>query len=257
MTTTHLKTLDVDGKQIAYRFREGKTQPGLVWLGGYRSDMLGTKAEALDAFAERRGHAFLRHDYSGHGESGGDFMHGTVSAWVRESLAIFDEKTSGPQILIGSSMGAWIALRMLEELHKRGEKQRVAGIALIAPAPDFVMELVVPQMRAEDREALEIQGYFEVPSRYPGMSAIYTKALIEDGPNNRTLGKMIDTHCHVHILQGLQDEDVPYAHALKLAQCLPSDDVTMTTVKDGDHRLSREQDLALLVRTIEGMIADL
>lgn len=257
MIATDPRTIEVEGKPIAYRYRTGHKRPGLVWLGGYRSDMMGTKAEAIDMFAAENDLAFLRHDYSGHGESGGDFMQGTISDWVKESLAILDEVAKGPQILIGSSMGAWIALRMLEEMHKRGEKDRIAGIVLIAPAPDFVMELVEPKMRDEDRASLEHQGYFEVPSDYPGMNAIYTKALIEDGPNNRTLGKMIDTHCHVHILQGLEDRDVPYQHALKVAQCLPSDDVTVTTIKDGDHRLSREQDLALLQRTIQDMIETL
>ncbi|WP_274626699.1 alpha/beta hydrolase [Arvimicrobium flavum] len=243
---------DHDGVEIAYRHREGKS-PGVVWLGGYRSDMLGTKAEALDEWAARTGHAFLRHDYSGHGESGGEFRYGTISKWLGESLAAFRRFTSGRQILVGSSMGGWIALRMAEELRKAGE-DRVAGIVLLAPAPDFTTELIEPKLKKSQKRDLETKGFFEVPSEYSPEPYIYTRALFEDGKLNRVLGKPIDTHSPVHILQGMADPDVPHTHALKLVGCLPSDDVTLSLIPDGDHRLSRQQDLDMLIDAVDGMI---
>ncbi|MCR4267507.1 carboxylesterase [Nitratireductor sp. ZSWI3] len=246
--------LDVGDAAIAYRQRAGRT-PGVVWLGGYRSDMLGTKAEALDAWAADSGHAFLRHDYSGHGESGGAFMDGTISRWLAESLAVFRAFSAGPQILVGSSMGAWIALRMVQELHKAGEGWRLAGLLLIAPAPDFTMELVEPQLGDAHRRELEEKGYMEEPSEYSDEPYIYTKALFDDGRRNRVLDGIIDTHCPVHILQGKADPDVPYAHAMRLTEHLPADDVTLSLISDGDHRLSRPQDIALMLRTLEGLIA--
>ena len=245
--------IEVDGAPIAVRHREGKA-PGLVWLGGYRSDMIGTKAETLDALAARSGHEFTRHDYSGHGESGGRFEDGTISRWLGESLAVFRAFKNGPQILVGSSMGAWIALRMIQELRKAGEGGRVAGLVLIAPAPDFTTELVEPQLSEEMRRDLEENGRIEEPSEYSPEPNIYTRALIEDGRKNRVLEGIIDTHCPVHVLQGMADPDVPYSHALKLLDHLPADDATLSLVRDGDHRLSRPQDLDMLVRTVEGMV---
>ncbi len=245
--------LTVDGTSIAYRYRTGKA-PGAVWLGGYRSDMLGTKAEALDGWAARTGHAFLRHDYSGHGESGGAFRDGTISRWLGESLAVFRAFTEGPQILVGSSMGAWIALRMVQELNRAGEGGRLAGLLLLAPAPDFTMELIEPELTEAHRTALAEQGFMEEPSEYSDEPYIYTRALFEDGLNNRVLNGVLDTHCPVHILQGKADPDVPYTHAMRLTEHLPADDVTLSLVSDGDHRLSRPQDIALILRTLEGLI---
>lgn len=246
--------LDVDGVIIAVRHSAG-TCPGIVWLGGYRSDMTGTKAETLAAFAQDKGLAFLRHDYSGHGASGGDFRDGTISRWLAESLAVFDRFAAARQILVGSSMGAWIALRMVEELHKRGETSRIAGLVLIAPAPDFTADLVEPRLKAKQKRALEQQGYFEEPSAYSPEPYIYTRALIEDGRANRVLTGPIDTHCPVHIIQGLADPDVPPSHALKLASLLPADDLTVSLIPGGDHRLSRPEDLELIVRAV-GTLAE-
>lgn len=245
--------IEVEGTRIALRHREGNP-PGLVWLGGYRSDMMGTKAEALDAWARERNQAFTRHDYSGHGQSGGAFAHGTISRWLDQSLAVFRRVTTGPQVLIGSSMGAWIALRMIQELHRTGEGARVGGLLLLAPAPDFTVELMEPQLTGEHRRALDEQGYFEEHSDYsPGDPNIYTKALFEDGRRNRVLDGIIDTHCPVHILQGMADPDVPYRHAMRLVEHLPADDVTLSLIRDGDHRLSREQDIAMILRAAEGL----
>jgi pimeloyl-ACP methyl ester carboxylesterase len=252
MSAEQAEFLDVAGTRIAVRRQEGRI-PGLVWLGGYKSDMLGTKAETLAAWAGRTGHGFLRHDYSGHGESGGAFKDGTISKWLDESLAVLRHYTQGRQILVASSMGAWIALRMVQELHKAGE-DRIAGLVLLAPAPDFTAALVEPALEDSQRQDLERQGYFEVPSDYSGEPYIYTRALIEDGRANLVMSGPIDTHCPVHILQGLADPDVPSAHALRLTSLLPADDVTLSLIPDGDHRLSRPQDLDMLVRTVEAMV---
>ncbi len=248
----NLRNIVVNKINIAVRARPGHN-PGLVWLGGYRSDMIGTKAEAIDRWAAENGHAYVRHDYSGHGDSGGSFADGTISRWLGESIAVFDQITSGPQILIGSSMGGWIALRMIQELNRAGESNRVAGLVLLAPAPDFTVELMEPELTDTQKLSLEEKGYFEEPSEYSDEPNIFTKALFNDGHQNRVLSGLIDTRCPVHILQGQADPDVPFTLALKLMEHLPADDATLTLVKDGDHRLSRPQDLDLLIRTIERM----
>ena len=252
MNVEPARFLDVEGTKIAYRKLDGAA-PGVMWLGGYRSDMLGTKAETLDGWARAKGRAYLRLDYSGHGESGDEFRDGTISTWLRQSLAVFRAQTNGPQIVVGSSMGAWIALRLVAELHKAGEGARVGGLILLAPAPDFTRELIEPQLTEAQKAELAERGYMEEPSDYDVNPYVYTRALFEDGARNLVMTGPIDTHCPVTILQGLADPDVPYQHALKLASLLPADDVTMTLIPGGDHRLSRPQDLEMLVRTVEEM----
>ncbi|CAN7223765.1 alpha/beta hydrolase [Phyllobacterium sp. LjRoot231] len=245
--------LAVNGVDIALRRREGR-EPGIVWLGGYYSDMRGSKAEWLDQWTAEKGLAFLRHDYSGHGESSGEFRDGTISLWLEQSLAVFRQFSSGPQIVVGSSMGGWIALRLIEELQKAGKGGRIAGLVLIAPAPDFTSELVEPQLTNDQRRQIAERGCMEEPSDYSSVPYIYTKALLEDGKANQVLKGVIQTDCPVHILQGMEDLDVPYTHALRLMDHLPVDDVTITLVRDGDHRLSRPQDLELLTRTVSSMV---
>ena len=245
--------VEVGGVPIALRRQEGNA-PGLVWLGGYRSDMLGTKADRIAAWAANNGQAFIRHDYSGHGESGGEFRDGTISRWLTESLAVFERHARGPQILVGSSMGAWIGLRMVQELNRSTENRRIAGMILIAPAPDFTVELMEPKLKAAQKRALLEQGWFEEPSDYGPEPDVYTRALIEDGRRNRVLDGVIETHCPVTILQGMKDKDVPYPYAQKLVEHLPADDVTLSLVRDGDHRLSRPEDLDLLIRSVEEMV---
>ena len=238
-------------REIAIEHRPGETpgpNPGIVWLGGYRSDMGGTKAIRLDQWVAEQGKACCRHDYSGHGDSGGKFSDGTISRWLEESLAVFDAKCSGPQILVGSSMGAWVALRMVQELVKRGEADRLHALLLLAPAPDFTHELMLPNLTDEQRIQLDEQGYMEEPSEYSDEPNIFTKAMFDDGDKNRVMTGPIETHCPVHIIQGMQDPDVPYQHALKLVNFLPAEQVTMTLVKDGDHRLSRDEDIELILR---------
>ena len=245
--------ITVAGDRVAVRHRPGGA-PGVVWLGGYRSDMMGTKAETLDQWAAEQGRAFTRHDYSGHGESGGDFKEGTISRWLGQSLAVLDAFAPGRQILVGSSMGAWIALRMMQELQRTGQGDRVAGLLLLAPAPDFTAELMEPQLSAAQRRDLDRNGFFEEPSGYSPEPNVYTRALFEDGRDNLVLRGRIDTHCPVHIIQGMADPDVPHAHALKLVEHLPADDVTLSLVRDGDHRLSRPQDLKMMIDALEGLI---
>jgi pimeloyl-ACP methyl ester carboxylesterase len=244
--------LGVDGLNIAFEKRDG-AKPGLVWLGGWRSDMNGTKALHLDEYARRTGRAFLRHDYSGHGQSSGRLEDGSISLWVRQSLSVFLAQTDGSQILIGSSMGGWVALRMVEELLKAGSKQ-VAGLVLIAPAPDFTMDLIEDKLTDAQREDLAEKGYVEEVSDYLPEPNRWTRGFLDDGRKNRVMGKIIETFCPVHIIQGMIDTDVPHEHALKLAAHFPKDSITMTLVPDGDHRLSRDQDLQLIERVVSSMI---
>lgn len=242
-----------DQRNIAVRKSAGKN-PGLIWLGGYRSDMLGGKAMTLQNWADENDHACCRFDYSGHGESGGDFMIGNISRWLEESLAVFKNFTEDPQILVGSSMGCWIALRMSEELKKSGEQDRLHGMILLAPAPDFTKELTWPNFTEVQKKAVLEKGFMEEPTDDPEWKLIFTKTLFDDGENNFVLKDEIVTECPVHIIQGGMDDIVPKSHALRLATLMPQDDVTMTIIKDGDHRLSREEDLKVLIRAIENMI---
>jgi pimeloyl-ACP methyl ester carboxylesterase len=245
-----------DSRKIAYIERkaaENKAAPTLVWLGGYRSDMSGTKAVELDAFAETIGTGCLRLDYSGHGASGGDFNQGTISRWLSESLAVIHHVGLKNVIIVGSSMGGWIALRAAQELQKQSDI-KVSGMVLIAPAPDFTSELIEPALSAEEKHSLETRGYFEELSEYSPEPNIFTRDLIEDGRNNRVLDGIIQANCPVHILQGMKDDDVPYQHALRLLEHLPSDDVTLTLIRDGDHRLSRPQDILRLTQSVSALL---
>jgi pimeloyl-ACP methyl ester carboxylesterase len=233
----------------------GNTLAHLVWLGGYRSDMSGTKAVELAALADRIGTACIRFDYSGHGASGGAFVDGTISRWLEETLAVIDHAASrlGTRrvVLVGSSMGGWIALRAIAELARRKDIG-IAGLVLIAPAPDFTSELIEPNLTEAERTALAERGQFEEPTPYGPDPNVYTLGLIEDGRQNRVLNGVIETGCPVHILQGMADPDVPYGHAVRLMEHLSGDDVVLTMIRDGDHRLSRPQDIAKILEAAEG-----
>ena len=245
-----------DARDIAVLHRPATSQEDastLVWLGGYRSDMTGTKAVELDRFAAENGIACLRLDYSGHGASGGDFQKGTISRWLEEALAVVRQKAPSRVVLIGSSMGGWIALRMVEELRKAGGTPSVAGLVLIAPAPDFTADLIEPSLTDAEKRSLEDKGYFEEHSEYSPEPNIFTRALMEDGQQNRVLTGIITTGCPVHILQGMRDPDVPYQHALKLLEHLPADDVVLTLIRDGDHRLSRPQDIDRMLAAVKAL----
>jgi pimeloyl-ACP methyl ester carboxylesterase len=238
-------------RKIAVRARAGGA-PGLFWLSGFNSDMQGTKALALDAWAAEQVRACVRFDYSGHGESGGAFVDGTIGRWLEESTAVFDRFCDGRQVVIGSSMGGWMALLLARALMRRraeGPRATLAGLVLIAPAPDFTEELMWKGFSPEVREEIETKGVWLRPSQY-GEPYPITRALIEEGRNHLLLGSAIEVGCPVRILQGAQDPDVPWQHAFALAHRLPSDDVVLTMIQDGDHRLSRPQDIARIIAAV-------
>ena len=192
--------------------------PGLVWLGGYRSDMIGTKAEALDQWAAENGQSCLRHDYSGHGESGGEFIDGTISRWLEESLAVFEQFSMARKFW---SVRPWVhGLPCAWRRNSTGAVQpdRLHALLLLAPAPDFTHELMLPELTDEMKADLETRGYMEEPSEYSDEPNIFTRALFDDGDINRVMTGPIDTGCPVHIMQGMEDPDVPYTHAMKLVR---------------------------------------
>jgi pimeloyl-ACP methyl ester carboxylesterase len=249
------KYLDVgtpsNTRRIAVRVRKG-APPGLFWLGGFKSDMAGTKATALDRWAAAQQRGCTRFDYSGHGESGGTFAEGTIGRWLEESLAVYLACARGPQVLIGSSMGGWLALLLLRELRRRGDPATapVAGLVLIAPAVDFTEELMWKKFPAKIKHEIETNGVWQRRSPYSEEPYPITRALIEDGRNHLVLGGLIETGCPVRIVQGVKDADVPWKHAVELTSRLAHDDVVLTLVKDGDHRLSRPEDIERLIATV-------
>lgn len=237
-------------RRIAVRSRRGRG-PGLFWLGGFKSDMQGSKALALDAWARDHGRAMVRFDYSGHGESGGDFVDGTIGRWLEDSVAVFERFCEGPQVLIGSSMGGWMALLLAREIKKRPAKASLAGLVLIAPAPDFTEELMWKTFPPAVKKEIETKGVWLRPSEYDdGSPYPITRNLIEEGRNHLVLGSAIDLGCPVRILQGARDPDVPWQHAFALTHRLPADDVVLTMIQDGDHRLSRPQDIARILAAV-------
>jgi pimeloyl-ACP methyl ester carboxylesterase len=243
------------GREIAVLHRGGRA-PGLFWLSGYTSDMAGTKATALDGFAAERGLACTRFDYSGHGQSSGDFLEGSISDWLEEATAIFDRFTSGPQIVIGSSMGGWIALLLAEALRRRGAS-RLAGLVLIAPATDMTKELMWDRYSKKARKELQTTGVYrrldEASERGHDM---VTLKLIEDGAKHLFGERLIETGCPVHILHGTNDDSVPWHLSTALVSRLASDDVVLTLVKEGDHRLSRPEDIDRLLVAVEALASD-
>ena len=259
MTEVQLQTTTVGEESAARRIAflqrlarpESAARAGLVWLPGFKSDMVSTKASALDAYCAREGRALLRFDYSGHGQSGGRFEEATLSHWLEESLALIHSATQGPQVLVGSSMGGYLALLVARALWRAGEGQRLAGLVLVAPAVDFTEALIWRNASDEARRAIMENGSWLRPSAYSAESYPITRALIEDGRRHLMLGGTIRAHCRVAILQGMLDEDVPFSHAMTLVEHMAGDSVTLTLVKDGDHRLSREEDIPLLLSTIE------
>jgi pimeloyl-ACP methyl ester carboxylesterase len=234
-----------DGQTIAYHAWPGKS-PGVIFLGGFMSDMTGTKATALEQACRDEGRAFVRFDYFGHGQSSGGFVEGTIGRWKDDAVAVLDEVTKGPQILVGSSMGGWIML-----LAALARKDRIAGLVGIAPAPDFTRSLMWEGFSDEIRDTLMRDGVYHEPSEYSDEPYSITYKLIEEGDNHMILEDGIDLDCPVRILQGMQDPDVPWQHALKLVAALKSDDITLNLNKSGDHRLSEPDDIARLVRTVE------
>ena len=254
-----LQTLDVDSPAgritLKAEVRAGKA-PAIVWLGGFKSDMTSTKAAALDVWAEANGHACLRFDYSGHGVSGGDFRDGTIGQWLDEAVAMI-EAFGGPRpVLVGSSMGGWLALLATLRLKAAGSPHHPSGLVLIAPAVDFTETLMWAQFPQEIRRQIEETGVWLRQSEYSDDPYPVTRTLIEDGRRHLLYGKPFHLGCPVHILQGGQDPDVPAAHVMQLVEHLPQDRVTMTLIPDGNHRLSRDEDIAKLVEIAAAMATE-
>jgi pimeloyl-ACP methyl ester carboxylesterase len=238
-------------RSLAVR-RQSGAGPELLWLGGFRSDMQATKASAVAEWSGRTGRAFTRFDYSGHGESGGAFGDGTIGRWLEEALAVIDRLVETPPLIIGSSMGGWLAL--LCALRRAGTARAPAGLVLIAPAADFTERLMWAEMPDDVRRAVMEEGRWLRQSAYSPDPYPITRALIEDGRRHLVLDRSLALGCPVHILQGMADPDVPWSHAMALVERLAGDDVTVTLIKDGDHRLSRPQDLDKLIEAIEGLL---
>jgi pimeloyl-ACP methyl ester carboxylesterase len=258
MSEARLTSLVVESpppaRTIAVRARESKgndSGTGLIWLGGFKSDMAGSKAMALDAWAQAQGRACVRFDYSGHGESGGEFKDGTIGRWLEESVAVYTRFCRGPQVAIGSSMGGWLALLLAARLREVKGAAPLAGMVLIAPAVDFTEELMWKNFPDAIKREIETNGFWLRPSEYSPVGYPITKQLIEEGRNHLMMGGLIEPGCPVHILQGVQDPDVPWQHAVELVSRLSRDDVVLTLIKDGDHRLSRPEDIERLLAAVK------
>jgi pimeloyl-ACP methyl ester carboxylesterase len=236
------------GERIAYLKRTGAA-PGIVWLGGFKSEMTATKASALDSWAARHGHAYVRFDYFGHGSSSGSFRDGTITRWLDDALAVLDQLTAGPQILVGSSMGAWLAL-----LAALSRPDRIVGLLLIAPATDFTENLLWNRLDADVRGQILQKGEWLRTSLYDRGPYPITRTLIEDGRKHLLLGGEIAMRCPVRIVQGMVDPDVPWEHAMKLVGAL-GPDTHITLVKDGDHRLSKPHEIELIASVLSDLIA--
>jgi pimeloyl-ACP methyl ester carboxylesterase len=240
-----------DGASIAYHFSPGDN-PGVVFMGGFMSDMTGSKATAIEAHCKARGRAFLRFDYQGHGQSSGRFEDGTIGIWAADAICALDALTDGPQIVIGSSMGGWIML-----LAALARPDRIAGLVGLAAAPDFTESLMWQHFPPEVRDTIERDGVYYEPSEYSDQPYAITRALIEDGREHLLLERALAVHCPVRLIHGMRDPDVPWEHSLRIQDALLSEHVSVTLVKDGDHRLSRDQDIALICRTLDGLVTEI
>jgi pimeloyl-ACP methyl ester carboxylesterase len=242
-------------RRIAYRLSQGSSPsaPRLFWLSGYLSDMGSTKATAAAAWAEARGLSMLRFDYSGHGASSGDAANAVISDWLEECFAALELLGEGRVILVGSSMGGWLALLLARQLAAQAEAHRLAGLVLIAPAWDMTEALIWRRLPDEAKRAVETKGIYLQPSNYDDPYPI-TKRLIEDGRKHLLTGARFDPGCPVRILQGMQDPDVPWRHSLALVELLEASDIVLELIKDGDHRLSRPRDLRRLQSALASLL---
>jgi pimeloyl-ACP methyl ester carboxylesterase len=234
-----------DGNTVAYATTGGRG-PTVAFLGGFRSDMTGTKAIALEQWARRTGRAYLRFDYLGHGQSSSNFEDGTIGRWLDDSLAAIDALTTGKLVLVGSSMGGWLSL-----LVARKRPERLAGLVLIAAAPDFTERMLLTRLSPEDRVLLQREGRLVRPSQYSPEPSVFTWKLIEEGREHLVLDKKLALPCPVRLLHGQSDPDVPWEYSLQIAQHLEAPEVVTTFVKGGDHRLSTPADIARLIATVE------
>lgn len=240
-----------DGARIAYHKTEG-AGPGVIFFGGFMSDMTGSKATFLEELCRVQGRSFIRFDYQGHGASSGKFADGTITTWSQDALAVLDELTDGPQVLVGSSMGGWIAL-----LTALARPDRVAGLVGIAAAPDFTERLMWPSFSADIQRQIMEEGVYYQPTDYGDEPYAITRHLIEDGRRNLILDRPVPLDMPVRLIHGQKDADVPWQLSLDTAAALTSSDVEVTLVKDGDHRLSTQADLARLGGVLEALILQL
>ncbi len=242
-----IEYLSLPDRRLAYSRQFGDdSRPGLIFLGGYASDMTGTKASFLAERCATAGISYLRFDYRGHGQSDGDFIEGSISDWLADTEAAFNQLTKGPQIVVGSSMGGWIALLLALR-----QPERVKALVGIAAAPDFTEELMWQKMLPEQRDVLLANGLIYDDNAPPDHCIPTTLKLIEDGRQHLLLRDVMEITCPVRLLQGLRDTEVPWQTALRIARHIRTQDLYIGYVKDGDHRLSQPDDLALLWRTIE------
>ena len=237
-----------DGNTVAYATTAGRA-PTVAFLGGFRSDMTGTKAIALETWARKEGRAYVRFDYLGHGQSSGRFEDGTIGRWLDDSLAVLDQLTTGKLVLVGSSMGGWLSL-----LAARARPERLAGLVLIAAAPDFTERMLLKGLSPEERTRLQREGRLERPSRYSPEPSVFTWKLIEEGRQHLLLDKKLSLPCPVRLLHGQSDPDVPWEYSLQIANHLEAPDVITTLIKGGDHRLSTPADIARLIATVEELL---
>ena len=236
-----------DGAAIAYHKSEG-SEPGVIFLGGFMSDMEGTKAVALETHCQKQGRAYLRFDYQGHGQSSGAFTDGTIESWSEDALYAIDQLTSGPQILVGSSMGGWIMM-----LVALARPSRIAGLVGIAAAPDFTESLMWKRFPTEIKKILIRDKIYYQPSEFSESPYPITLNLIENGRKHLLLQEPLDIRCPVHLLQGIKDESVPRQHAIEISRALLSDCITVTLIKSGDHRLSRDADLKKILTALDNL----
>jgi pimeloyl-ACP methyl ester carboxylesterase len=239
------------GASLAYHTTPGSLSnglPGIIFLPGFMSDMNGEKALAIENFAQECGQPCVRFDYSGHGNSSGDFTDGHIGVWAKDALAVLDELTEGPQILVGSSMGGWLML-----LTAIARPKRIAGLIGIAAAPDFTEDLLRKELTLEQLEEVESKGFILIPSDF-GNDYIYTRALFDEGRKHLVLRDKISVNCPVRLLHGLKDTVVPWQTSIAIQEKLLGTDVKIILVKNGDHRLSASPDLECLVDTLASLM---
>lgn len=234
--------------KLAYEKISGET-PGVIFCGGFMSEMTGTKALAVEEFCQKRGQAFIRFDYQGHGKSSGKFEEGSIGQWRNDALTILDQLTEGPQIIVGSSMGGWIGL-----LLALARPKRISGFVGIAAAPDFTEDLIWEMATPEQKAKLMQDGFVNDHTEYSEESYLITRHLIDEGRQHLLLRDTIPLTIPVRLLHGMQDTDVPWQRSLLLAEKLQSQNVQTLLIKDGNHRLSRDQDLALLMQTLNNLL---
>ena len=236
---------------LAYQKLEG-SGPTIVFFSGHGSDMFGSKAEALADYCKAEGRSYLRFDYTGHGLSSGAFLDGTISSWTKDALAVIDDLTSGPLIIVGSSLGGWIMLNVAKQ-----RQSRIAGLIGIAAAPDFTETLIWNELSEDQQARMAKEGQIALPNPYADEDIIYPYALVTDGRDNLLLGKELAITCPIILHQGMADHEVPWQTACQIAGAVTSDNVRLNLVKASGHRFSSEPEIAMIISSVEEMLATL